>query len=193
MSCCNSLSICAIRCAFLQFAFNPCNSVRFRAIRSQSAQFAFNARNSLSIRAIRSRSPKRPQRPQSLHRIAGEHIAAMTPRACASRGLPCAAMGVRAFLLELYMHFLRSKRKRMKLTDFTEGEKRERHKQQQKDWRDNNRGRMQFLVKRWQDHNQERRQAYISKHKQKLQDYKRKAALYDICILDHALAPPVRL
>jgi len=81
----------------------------------------------------------------------------------------------------------------MKLTDFTEEEKRERHKQQQKEWRDHHRDRMHFLVKRWHDSNKDRRQTYLANHKQKLQEYKRKAELYDTNILDVALASPVQL
>jgi len=81
----------------------------------------------------------------------------------------------------------------MKLTDFTHEEKQERHKQQQREWRDKHRERMHFLVKRWRDTNKEHRQAYMVKHKEKLQEFKRKAELYDQCILDCALASPVRL
>ena len=81
----------------------------------------------------------------------------------------------------------------MKLTDFTEEEKRARQKQQQKEWRDNHRERTQFLIKRWRDNNKERRQTYIANHKHKLQEYKQKAPLYDTSILDCALAFPVRL
>ena len=77
----------------------------------------------------------------------------------------------------------------MKLSDLTIEEKRERHKHQQKAWRDNNKDRMQFLIKRWRDNNKEQRQTYIDKHKLKLKEYKRKASLYDMCILDCSLQP----
>ena len=81
----------------------------------------------------------------------------------------------------------------MKLSDLTCEEKRERHKQQQKAWRDNNKDRMLFLVKRWWDNNKEKRQTYAAKHNEKLQEYKHKASRYDTCILDSALEHPVCL
>ena len=81
----------------------------------------------------------------------------------------------------------------MKLTDYTEEEKRARHKQQQKEWRDNHRERNKFLIKRWHEKNKDRRLLYTANYKQKLQDFKQKAALYYTCILDCAIASPVRL
>lgn len=60
----------------------------------------------------------------------------------------------------------------MTLIGFTEEQKRERHKQQQKEWRENNRERKNMLDKRWRDKNLEalRERSRIAYYKKKHKD-----------------------
>lgn len=72
----------------------------------------------------------------------------------------------------------------MTLVGFTDEQKRERHRQQQKEWRENNRERKNMLDKRWRDKNSERlrERARIAYFKKKHKD--------DETILSHATAVP---
>ena len=75
----------------------------------------------------------------------------------------------------------------MTLVGFTDEEKRERHKHQQKVWRTANKEHKQLLDKRWRD-----------KHKEMLLErarlaYYKKKHMYDDSILSYALALPERV
>ena len=97
----------------------------------------------------------------------------------------------------------------MTLTGFTDDEKRMRLKQQQKDWRDNNKEYLQDQLKQWRANNKERIKIHKTVRKIRLEEYKRKADLYDQLhkpddqlhttytsdhtILAYATSPPERL
>ena len=89
----------------------------------------------------------------------------------------------------------------MTLKGFTDEEKRERLKQQQKDWRIKNKEYLHEQLKNWRTNNKDRIKIHKETRKETVREYKRKAELYDQLqfntadhtILTYATSPPERL